>query len=97
MFCSVSTIKCPVDLQPAYLELRRQHVDPGMASASGFVRRVLLRSQEAKDELVLIVYWQSKEQATTYRQSRIHDNLRDKTTKLISGRPITRDYDILAE
>jgi heme-degrading monooxygenase HmoA len=97
MFCSVSTIKCPLPLQAAYLELRRAHIDPGMASAPGFARRTLLRSQDAPDELLLVVYWKSKGHAVAYRKSRIHDNLRDRTTKLINGRPLTRDYDILEE
>jgi heme-degrading monooxygenase HmoA len=97
MFCSVSQITCPAELQSAYLNLRRSDIDPGMAAAPGFIRRTLLRSQMSTDELLLIVYWESRDHAIAYRQSRVHDNLRDKTIKLINGRPVTKDYDILAE
>ena len=97
MFCSVSQITCPVELQPAYLDLRRSDIDPGMAAAPGFIRRTLLSSQTSADDLLLIVYWESREHAVAYRQSRVHDDLRDKTIKLIKGRPVTKDYDILAE
>jgi heme-degrading monooxygenase HmoA len=66
-----------------------------MASASGFLRRTLLRSLETEDELVLIVYWESREHALAYRRGVVHDDLRRQALALLKEPLRTRDYEVL--
>ena len=65
-----------------------------MAAAPGFVRRTLFRSLEAADELVLIVYWESR--TTRWRtEGAVHDDLRRQALMLLSEPLRTRDYEVL--
>jgi heme-degrading monooxygenase HmoA len=93
MFCSVSTIHCPVSKQQEYFELRRREIEPAMTSAKGFIRRELLVSRTNPEKYLLIVYWETTECAQAYRDSRVHDDVRLKTIALIGARPATEDYD----
>src|SRR5262245_50347762 len=96
MFVSVSVIRCAADRQEEYLDLRRREIDPRMAAAPGFVRRTLLRSLQADDELMLIVYWESREHALAYRAGAVHDDLRRQALRILSESLRTRDYELLA-
>ena len=96
MFCSVSVIRCAPEALEAYLDLRRREIDPRMAAAPGFVRRTLLRSLEAEDEFLLIVYWQSREHALAYRRGGVHDDLRRQALAILKEPLRTRDYEVLA-
>jgi heme-degrading monooxygenase HmoA len=95
MFASLSVIRCAPEARDAYLELRRREIDPRMASAPGFLRRTLLRSLETEDELVLIVYWESREHALAYRRGVVHDDLRRQALALLKEPLRTRDYEVL--
>jgi heme-degrading monooxygenase HmoA len=96
MFASMSVIRCAPDRQEAYLALRRREIDPKMAAAPGFLRRTLFRSLEAADELVLVVYWESREHALAYRKGAVHEDLRRQALELLSEPLRTRDYEVLA-
>jgi heme-degrading monooxygenase HmoA len=96
MFASISIIRCTPDRQDAYLDLRRREIDPRMAGAPGFVRRTLFRSLDSVDELVLVVYWRSRDHAQAYRKGAVHDDLRRQALELLSEPLRTRDYDVLA-
>lgn len=93
MFCSVSTIRCPVDKRKEYFGLRQKEIEPAMMSAPGFIRREILKSRADPEKYLLIVYWESNEAAKAYRTSVVHDRVRDKTIALIGARPATEDYD----
>lgn len=95
MFCSVSVIRCAAENLEAYLDLRRREIDPRMAAAPGFVRRTLLRSRDAADELLLIVHWASHEHALAYRRGAVHEDLRRQALALLEAPLQTRDYDLL--
>jgi heme-degrading monooxygenase HmoA len=97
MFCSVSVIRCAPENLPAYQDLRRREIDPRMAAAPGFVRRTLLQSLETHDELVLIVYWQSREHALAYRRGAVHEDLRRQALALLEEPLRTRDYEVLGD
>src|SRR4051812_44278296 len=97
MFCSFSLIRCAPENREAYLALRREMLDPGMASAPGFVRRELFVSKDTEDEMYLLVYWDSVEAAKNYRKGAVHESARQKAMTLLKGPLQTRDYDIVAE
>jgi heme-degrading monooxygenase HmoA len=97
MFCSVSVIRCAPRNLAAYRELRQREIDPRMAAAPGFVRRTLLRSLDSEDELVLIVYWQSREHALAYRRGAVHEDLRRQALVLLEAPLRTRDYELLGD
>jgi heme-degrading monooxygenase HmoA len=95
MFASVSVIRCAPEVRDEYLDLRRREIDPRMAAAPGFLRRSLLRSLDAEDEMVLIVYWESREHALAYRRGAVHDDLRRQALALLKEPLRTRDYEVL--
>lgn len=97
MFCSFSLIKCAPENREAYLTLRREMLDPGMASAPGFVKRELFISRDTPDEIYLLVYWESDEAAQAYRKGAVHESARQKAMTLLKGPLQTRDYDIVAD
>ena len=94
MFCSLSTIRCAPENMEAYLDLRRREIDPRMAAAPGFVKRELLRARDADDELVLVVYWRSYEDAVAYRRGPVHEDLRRQALELLKEPLKTRDFDV---
>lgn len=97
MFYSVSTIHCPSDKLQEYIELRERTIEPILKDASGFRSRLLLRNRLTGD-LLLLIGWDSDDSAKAYRESAGHDDLREKTKKLLNGvRPQTLDFDVLLD
>jgi heme-degrading monooxygenase HmoA len=95
VFCSISVIRCAPESLEAYLALRRREIDPRMAAAPGFVRRTLLRSLDADDELLLLVHWASRADALAYRRGAVHADLRRQALALLKEPLRTRDYESL--
>src|SRR4051794_4270881 len=97
MFCSFSLIRCAPENREEYLKLRRETLDPGMASAPGFVPREVFVRRDPEDEMYLLVYWDSDEAAQNYRKGAVHEPARQKAMQLLKGPLQTRDYDIVAD
>lgn len=97
MFYSVSTIQCPPDKLTEYVQLRERTIEPLLKNASGFRSRLLLRNR-LTGELLLVIGWDSDGSARAYRESAGHEELREKTKKLLNGaRPQTVDFDVILE
>lgn len=95
MICAFSRIWCAPERLEEYLKLRKETIDPGMASAPGFIRRELFKSMDADDEIILQVYWDSRESALNYRKSRTHDGLKSQALQVMKRPLETHDYEII--
>ncbi len=80
---SISRIKYDPASETDYLRLRREVINPGMATQAGFVSSLLLRPHDKEHEYLLVNKWVSKEDAHAYTSGKVHDALREQALKLL--------------
>ena len=71
------------ETEDAYLALRRDVINPGMATQEGFVSSLLLRRQDAENEYLLVNKWLSKEHAEAYQSGAVHDKLKEQALSIL--------------
>lgn len=94
-FASVSRIKYAPATESAYLKLRREVINPGMATQPGFISSLLLRPHEQEHEYLLVNKWLSKEHADAYTAGPVHDRLREQALELLPERLRTTGADVV--
>jgi 4-oxalocrotonate tautomerase len=82
-YASVSRIRYEPATEEEYLELRRDVINPGMATQEGFVSSLLLRPHDRSDEYLLVNKWTSEEASRRYSSGAVHDGLKEKALKLL--------------
>lgn len=82
-YASVSRIKCEADREEEYIVLRRDVINPGMATQEGFVSSLFLRLIDSDGEYLLVNKWRSREDAQKYEKSELHEELRQKAMKVL--------------
>lgn len=68
MFLFHSTVRCRPGKADAY-EQRTMSATDGILTAKGFIRRILLRSQDDRDVFFYISIWESETLLQAYRSS----------------------------
>ena len=94
-FASVSRIKYDQATEVAYLRLRREVINPGMATQPGFISSLLMRPHEKEHEYLLVNKWVSKEHAAAYTAGPVHDRLREQALMLLPERLQTTGADVV--
>ncbi|MGA7087957.1 MAG: tautomerase family protein [Candidatus Dormiibacterota bacterium] len=74
---------CPAEVESAYLDLRRDVLNPGMRTNDGFVSSTLLRVKGSPGEYYAINSWISKEAEEAFVASPKHDETREHAIKLM--------------
>lgn len=77
-FRSVSWVTVKPEFVDEYLAYRRDHVNPAMASMSGFRNTLTLADSKDQNSFLIINNWDDEPAWRAYQQSDIHDQLRDK-------------------
>lgn len=94
-YASVSRIKYEPKWEPDYLRLRREVINPGMATQAGFVSSLLLRPHDKEHEYLLVNKWASRQHAEAYVAGAVHDRLREQALKLLPERLQTVGADVV--
>jgi 4-oxalocrotonate tautomerase family enzyme len=74
---------CPPEVESAYLDLRRDVLNPGMRTNDGFVSSTLLKVHGSPGEYYAINSWISKEAEEAFVASPKHDETREYAIKLM--------------
>ncbi len=82
-YASISRIQYNPETEEAYLALRRDVINPGMATQDGFVSSLLLRRHDAENEYLLVNKWLSKEHAEAYQSGAVHDKLKEQALSIL--------------
>jgi 4-oxalocrotonate tautomerase len=82
-FTSLSRIKYDPTTEQEYLALRRDAINPGMATQEGFVSSQLLRPRDRENEYLLIIKWLSEQHYEAYHHSGLHEHLRQNAMKIL--------------
>lgn len=80
---SVSYITYDAETEEEYLRLRRDVINPGMATQPGFVDSLLLRRDDVPGQYVLVNRWLTVEDAHRYQAGPVHDGLKEKALKIL--------------
>lgn len=82
-YASVSEIRFDPDTEPQYLALRRDVINPGMATQEGYVSSMLLKPTDSTDRYLLVNRWTSAEAAQAYAAGDTHERLRVEAMKVL--------------
>lgn len=82
-YVSLSRIKYDPATEAEYLKLRRDVIDPGMATQEGFISTLLVRPHDRENEYLLAIKWMSEAHATAYRESKVHDDLKRQALAIL--------------
>lgn len=82
-YASISRIHYLPEIEEEYLALRREVINPGMATQEGFISSLLLRRREVENEYLLITKWLSAEHAAAYASSAVHDRLKEQALSIL--------------
>jgi 4-oxalocrotonate tautomerase family enzyme len=82
-YASISRIQYDPNRETEYLALRRDVINPGMATQDGFVSSLLLRRTDVDNEYLLINKWLTREQAEAYAAGRVHDRLKEQALSIL--------------
>ena len=82
-YAAISRIQYDPGTEREYLALRREVLNPGMATQTGFVSSLLLRPRDRTNEYLLINKWLNEEMAEAYHHSPIHDQLREQALAIL--------------
>lgn len=82
-YAGVSRIKYDPATEDAYLALRRDVINPGMAGEPGFIDSLLLRRHDREHEYTLVNRWLSREDATNYANGPVHDELKRQALEIL--------------
>lgn len=82
-YASISRIQYDPASEAEYLALRRDVINPGMATQDGFVSSLLLRHHDAENEYLLINKWLNRDNAAAYHSSSVHDRLKEQALSIL--------------
>jgi 4-oxalocrotonate tautomerase len=94
-FASISKIEYEPSTEAEYLRLRRDVINPGMATQNGFVSSLLLRSRERVNEYLLINKWTTEQDAEAYHHSSVHDELKRQALSILPKPLETTSADVV--
>ena len=94
-YASISRIKFNPDTEKEYLALRRDVINPGMATQEGFISSLLLRPDDREDEYLLINKWLTRAHADAYTSGGVHDALREQALKILPERLDTTGSEVV--
>lgn len=94
-YASVSRITYDPKTESEYLRIRRDVINPGMATQAGFVSSLLLRPRDKEHEYLLINKWATEEHSRAYTSGPVHDRLRDEALRLLPERLQTFAADVV--
>lgn len=77
-FRSVSWVNIDPENVDAYLEYRRDHVNPAMGTMQGFRGSMLLRDLSNRKHFLVINHWDDEAAWRSYQATNIHDELKGK-------------------
>jgi 4-oxalocrotonate tautomerase len=92
-YASISRIQYDPSREAEYLALRRDVINPGMATQDGFVSSLLLRRHDVPNEYLLVNKWLNQEQAEAYQAGAVHDRLREQALAILPKRLETSGAD----
>lgn len=82
-YASVSYITYEADTEAKYLQLRRDVINPGMATQEGFIDSLLLRRGDVPGQYLLVNRWLTPDDAHRYQSGPVHDGLREQALKIL--------------
>jgi 4-oxalocrotonate tautomerase family enzyme len=82
-FASISRIQYNPETEKEYLALRRDVINPGMATQDGFVSSLLLRRRDVENEYLLVNKWLNAENAAAYASGAVHDRLKEQALSIL--------------
>ena len=94
-YASLSRIKFDPSTESEYLALRRDVINPGMATQEGFVSSLLLRPDNRENEYVLVNKWLTRQHADAYTSGGVHDSLREQALKILPERLDTTGAEVV--
>lgn len=80
---SLSRITYDPSSEKEYLALRRDVINPGMATQEGFVSTLLLRPHDRENEYLLVIKWLTEQHSEAYRAGRVHDDLKRQALSIL--------------
>lgn len=89
MYLFHSTVRCRSGQADSY-EQRTVSATAGILKAKGFIRRILLRSQDDRDVFFYISIWESEELLQAYRSSDFVTQWKDGRTLDVLSESVTR-------
>lgn len=92
---SVSRIQFDPKTEPEYLALRRDVINPGMATQSGFVSSLLLRYHNRPNEYLLVNKWTDAESSAAYANSQLHEDLKRQALSILPKPLETEPVDVV--
>lgn len=92
---SVSRIQYNPETESEYLALRRDVINPGMATQRGFVSSLLLRSHARPNEYLLVNKWTDAEAASDYTSSDLHEDLKRQALSILPKPLDTESADVV--
>lgn len=82
-YASVSHITYKADTEAEYLKLRRDVINPGMATQQGYIDSLLLRRGDLPGQYLLVNRWLTEEDARRYEAGPVHDALREQALSIL--------------
>jgi 4-oxalocrotonate tautomerase family enzyme len=82
-YASISYITYESDTEADYLKLRRDVINPGMATQEGFIDSILLRRGDVPGQYLLVNRWLTADDARRYQSGPVHDGLREQALKIL--------------
>ena len=92
---SVSRIQFDPATERDYLALRRDVINPGMATQRGFVSSLLLRMKDRANEYLLVNKWTDPQASADYTASKLHDSLKDQALSILPRPLETEPADVV--
>ncbi len=94
-YASISRIKFNPETEQEYLALRRDVINPGMATQEGFISSLLLRPDNRENEYLLINKWLTRANADAYTSGGVHDALREQALRILPERLDTTGAEVV--
>lgn len=94
-YASISEIEFDPAQETEYLALRRDVINPGMATESGYVSSLLLKPVETSNRYLLVNRWTSAEAAAAYQEGETHERLRVEAMKLLPKALATQGAEVV--
>jgi 4-oxalocrotonate tautomerase family enzyme len=82
-YASISHITYEAATEEEYLKLRRDVINPGMATQEGFIDSLLLRRGDVPGQYVLVNRWLTADDARRYQSGPVHDALREQALQIL--------------
>jgi 4-oxalocrotonate tautomerase family enzyme len=92
---SVSHITYEAETEEEYLRLRRDVINPGMATQEGYIDSLLLRRGDVPGQYLLVNRWLTADDAHRYQAGPVHDGLREKALAILPKPLETFDAEVV--